>query len=132
MVSEDSATNPVIALEKLTSLNAKGIDIIIGPETSSNIRNVKGYADSNDMLMVSCCSSSPALAIPNDSVYRLVPDDSNQGTALAKLLSHQGIDVMVPVWRADTWGDGLRDATVESFTSRGGMVSDGFCEVIGT
>ncbi len=125
MVSEDSATNPVIALEKLTSLNAKGIDVIIGPETSSNIRNIKGYADSNDMLMISCCSSSPALAIPNDSVYRLVPDDSNQGTALAKLLSHQGIEVMVPVWRADTWGDGLRDATAESFTSRGGTVSDG-------
>ena len=37
MVSEDSATSPVIALEKLTSLNAKGISIIVGLETSSNI-----------------------------------------------------------------------------------------------
>ncbi len=89
MISEDSATNPVIALEKLTSLNAKGIKIIVGPETSSNIRNIKGYADSNNMMLISCCSSAPALAIPNDSVFRLVPDDSNQGSAIAKLMQHE-------------------------------------------
>jgi len=125
MTSEDSATSPVIALEKLTALNAKGIGIIVGPETSSNIRNIKGYADSNNMLLVSCCSSAPALAIPNDSVYRLVPDDSNQGTAISKLIQHEGIQVIVPVWRADTWGDGLSDATTGSFVERGGIIDDG-------
>jgi len=125
MVSEDSATSPVIALEKLTVLNAKGIKIIVGPEASSNIRNIKGYSDSNNMLLVSCCSSAPALAIPNDSVFRLVPDDTNQGTALAKLLQHEGIEVLVPVWRADTWGDGLSEATTSSFTDLGGITGDG-------
>jgi len=125
MTSEDSATSPVIALEKLTSLNAKGIGIIVGPETSSNIRNIKGYSDSNNMLLVSCCSSAPALAIPNDSVYRLVPDDSNQGTAISKLIQHEGIQVIVPVWRGDTWGDGISDATTGSFVERGGIIDDG-------
>jgi branched-chain amino acid transport system substrate-binding protein len=125
MTSEDSATSPVIALEKLTSLNAKGIGIVVGPETSSNIRNIKGYSDSNNMLLVSCCSSAPALAIPNDSVYRLVPDDSNQGAALSKLIQHEGIEVLVPVWRGDTWGDGLSDATTSSFVQRGGTIDEG-------
>ena len=125
MTSEDSATNPVIALEKLTSLNAKGIKMIVGPETSSNIRNMKGYSDSNNMLLVSCCSSAPSLAIPNDSVYRLVPDDSNQGTALSKLIQHEGIEVLVPVWRGDTWGDGLSAATTSSFVQRGGIIDEG-------
>ena len=125
MTSEDSATSPVIALEKLSALNAKGIGIIIGPETSSNIRNVKGYSDSNNMLLISCCSSAPALAIPNDSVFRLVPDDSNQGTAISKLLQHEGIEALVPVWRGDTWGDGLSDASTSSFVERGGTVDEG-------
>ncbi len=125
MTSEDSATSPVIALEKLTALNAKGIKMIVGPETSSNIRNIKGYSDSNNMLLVSCCSSAPALAIPNDSVYRLVPDDSNQGTALSKLIQHEGIQVLVPVWRGDTWGDGLSDATTSSFVQRSGIIDEG-------
>jgi branched-chain amino acid transport system substrate-binding protein len=125
MISEDSVTNPVIALEKLTSLNAKGIKIVVGPETSSNIRNIKGYADSNNIMLVSCCSSAPALAIPNDGVFRLVPDDSNQGSAIAKLLQHEGIDVIVPVWRGDTWGDGLSESTIDSFVERGGTADEG-------
>ncbi len=125
MTSEDSATSPVIALEKLSALNAKGIGIVIGPETSSNIRNVKGYSDSNNMLLISCCSSAPALAIPNDSVFRLVPDDSNQGTAISKLLQHEGIEALVPVWRGDTWGDGLSDATTSTFVERGGTIDEG-------
>jgi len=125
MTSEDSATSPVIALEKLTALNAKGIGIVVGPETSSNIRNIKGYSDSNNMLLISCCSSAPALAIPNDSVFRLVPDDSNQGTALAKLIQHEGIEAIVPVWRGDTWGDGLSEATTSSFVERGGIIDEG-------
>ena len=124
MVSEDSATNPVIALEKLTALNAKGIGIVVGPETSSNIRNMKGYSDSNNMMLISCCSSAPALAIPNDSVFRLVPDDSNQGPAIAKLMQHEGIEVLVPVWRGDTWGDGLGEAATNSFVERGGIVGE--------
>jgi len=125
MTSEDSATSPVIALEKLTALNAKGIGIVVGPETSSNIRNIKGYSDSNNMLLISCCSSAPALAIPNDSVFRLVPDDSNQGTAISKLIQHEGIEVIVPVWRGDTWGDGLSEATTSTFVERGGTIDDG-------
>ncbi len=125
MTSEDSATSPVIALEKLTSLNAKGIELIVGLETSSNIRNIKGYAESNNMLLISCCSSAPALAIPNDNVFRLVPDDTNQGTALAKLIQNEGIQAIVPVWRGDTWGDGISAATIGSFVERGGIADDG-------
>ena len=125
LVVEDSATSPVIALEKITTLNSKGISIVIGPETSANIRNIKGYSDSNNMLIVSCCSTAPSLAIPNDSVYRLLPDDSKQGTALGRLLEYEGIQVMIPVYRADTWGDGLSETTINSFEGRGGQVGEG-------
>lgn len=125
MISEDSATNPVVALEKLTSLKAKGIDIVVGPETSSNIRNIKGYADSNNMLLFSCCSTAPALSIADDSVYRLVPNDTFQGTAIAKKIQHDGAQVLVPMWRGDAWGDGLTEATVKSIEERGLAAAEG-------
>ncbi len=125
MLAEDSNTNPVVALEKLESLNAKNIDIVLGPETSSNIRNIEGYADSNGMLLVSCCSTAPSLAIPDDNIFRLVPDDSNQGVAISKLIRNAGIDVLFPVWRGDTWGDGLKEASTTSFMERGGQVDEG-------
>ena len=125
MVSEDSATSPVVALEKLGSLKAKGIDIVVGPETSSNIRNLKGYADSNNMLLFSCCSTAPGLAIADDSIYRMVPNDTFQGTALAKTVQNDGIEALVMLWRGDAWGDGLREATAKSFEERGYEVAEG-------
>ena len=125
MISEDSATNPVVALEKLTSLKAKGIDVVVGPETSASIRNVKGYSDSNNMLLFSCCSSAPGLAIAGDSVYRLVPNDTLQGTAIAKKIQHDGAQVLVPMWRGDAWGDGLAEATIKSIKERGLAVAEG-------
>lgn len=122
LIGEDSATNPVVALDKLTALNARGVDMIIGPETSSNIRNIRAYSDSNDMMMVSCCSTAPALAIAGDSVFRFTTNDENQGVVLAKLAKKAGIEVIVPIYRGDAWGDGLVAAVGTSFD---GTVDEG-------
>ena len=125
LIVEDSQTLPTVALDKLQVLHAKNIKIVLGPETSSNLQNMKGYADANGILLFSCCSTSPLLAIPGDTIFRMAPDDSNQGAAIGRVFSDAGIDVMVPVWRADSWGVGLEEAARESFVSRGGVVDEG-------
>ena len=125
MAVEDTATSPVIALEKVQALHARGISNIVGPITSGNVQNIKGYTDSNNLLIISCCSTAPNLAIPDDSVYRLAPDDENQGNALGKILENDGLAAIVPVWRGDTYGDGLREAAASNFESRGGEVHPG-------
>ena len=124
LVIEDTQTDPIIALEKIQSLNAKGINLILGTQTSAELRNVKSYADSNSLILVSPSSTSPKLAI-DDSIFRLVPDDTKQSKALARLLDHHQIKVVIPVYRADVWGDGLYEATKDSFESIGGMVDSG-------
>ena len=124
-VVEDTQTNPVIALEKTTTLNARDINVVIGPATSANIRNMIGYLNNNNMLAISCCSTAPGLAIEGDNVFRMVPDDNNQGPKISSLFLDNGIDVMIPVWRAEAWGDGLRDATVNAFSEAGGIVDEG-------
>ena len=125
IVSDDSATNPNIALEKATTFHSRNIDIIIGPRISSSVTQVKPYADINNMMLISCCSTAPSLAIPGDSVFRLVPDDSKQGNAVGKLLENEGIEFVVPIWRGDTYGDGLHDATKANFESRGHAFAEG-------
>ena len=125
IIIEDTGTNPVIALEKLTSLNAKNIHVVIGPQSSAELRLIKGYADSNGMVLISPSSTSPSLAISDDSIFRLIPDDTKQGPALAKLLLHQNIKIIIPVWRGDTWGDGLEKSTSSSFAKQGGLVYEG-------
>lgn len=125
MVIEDTATTPKVAEEKIQALHAKEITKFVGMVTSASVTQVKSYADQFDLLIMSCCSTAPSLAIAGDSVYRLVPDDLNQGAATGKLLEHSGISAVVPVWRGDSYGDGLRAATVTNFEERGGFAYPG-------
>lgn len=124
-IVEDSQTNPVIALEKVEAIHSRDAKVIVGPGTSANLRNIMGYTDANGMVLISYSSTAPALAIPDDHIFRTVPDDNSQAPAITALLKSRGIDVLVPVWRGDTWGDGLKESTERSFTESGGIVTDG-------
>jgi branched-chain amino acid transport system substrate-binding protein len=125
VVGGDTVSNPFSALAEATRMHQSGIDVIIGPELSINVERVGRYASENGMVLLSCCSTAPSLAVPGDGIFRLIPDDSQQGIALAKLLQSRGIQAIVPIWRGDVYGDGLRDATASSFASRGGVVGEG-------
>ena len=124
LTREDSASNPVISLEKIHALHTGGSDIVFGPAGSERVASVKNYVDSNNMLVLSCCSTSPAISIPGDRIFRIVADDFNQGLALGKLLEHRGIDAIVTIHIGDTYGDGLIGAATAHFMSRGGIVSE--------
>lgn len=123
IINEDSGTHPDIALEKLTSLNAQDIHLIVGPASSSELRNIMDYANTNKMLIFSPSSTAPSLAIPNDGVYRLTPDDSKQGPAIATLLESKEIHTIIQLVRADTWGDGLSASIAKSFEEKGGIIA---------
>lgn len=125
LLVEDTGTDPDIALEKLMSLAAKGVKIVIGPQSSGEVRNLKSYADANKILLISQSSTAPALAIPDDYVYRFCPDDTIQGPAIAKVMWNDGIKYIVPIWRGDEWGDGLVEAAAKAFKELGGVVDEG-------
>ena len=112
-------------MEKIHALHARGADIVMGPVISASVSSIVSYANDNNMIVIAPVSSSPALAIPGDSVFRLAPDDRNQGRAVGAMLQDAGVDALVPVWRGDTYGDGLRDAAAADFESRGGTTYDG-------
>jgi len=122
---EDTATQPEQALAKLQALAARGIKVVIGPLSSREVRNIKGYADENNILIVSQSSTAVDLAVPGDNVFRLIPDDRKQGPALARLMWNAGIKHYIPIWRGDTYGDGLKSATEAAFKRLGGSVDAG-------
>ena len=124
LVMEDSQTDPVIALEKLQSLNSKGIKLVLGPDSSAEVKSIKSYVDSNDMLVLSPSSTAPNLAI-DDNIFRLIPDDTKQSVVIAKMLDHYGIKVVIPIYRGDVWGDGLYESTKLSFEAKDGIVDSG-------
>ena len=124
-VSEDTATSPVVALEKVQALHARGIDIIVGPAASSSLTNILDYLNDNNMIAISPSSTAASLAIADDAAYRLVANDNNQAKALGNLLNHEGMEAVAFIWLADAYGDGLQASTAADFESRGGTVYDG-------
>lgn len=125
LVVEDSETKPDIALEKLKSLHARGITIVTGWGTSGDTKGSMPYADANKILLISYGATSMALAIKDDYTYRLMPTDLAQGKCIARLAVEQGIEYLIPVWRADSWGDSVEEATNTAFTKLGGQVDEG-------
>jgi ABC-type branched-subunit amino acid transport system substrate-binding protein len=125
LVIEDTKTDPNVAREKIIDLASKGIRIVIGPSTSAAVAAVKEYADENGILIVSSSSTAPSLAIPNDNVFRFVPDDTYQAEALAKKMWDEGTRVVIPIWRTDVFGNNLQSLLKEKFEKLGGKVVDG-------
>jgi ABC-type branched-subunit amino acid transport system substrate-binding protein len=125
LIVEDTKTDPNIAIEKIKALKSQGVQIVIGPATSAAVSAVKEYADKNGILLISPSSTAPQLSIPNDNLYRLVPDDSHQAQAMAKKMWQDGVRVIVPMWRSDIFGEGLYLALKADFEKLGGRVIDG-------
>ena len=75
------------------------------------------------MIIVSPTSTSPSLAVV-DNIFRLIPDDTQQGKVLALFFEQEGIEAIIPIYRADEWGDGLYASTRSNFESLGGVMDD--------
>lgn len=104
----DSKGIPEDALLHAKALKEEGIPLLIAG-SSAEVEHIKPWSDANDVLVVSYSSSAPSLGVPNDSVFRVVPDDRHQAHALATLLESQGIQVVIPVYRNDVYGREMAD-----------------------
>ena len=108
VIKDDGATADGAA-EKIKELAGEGINLVIGPSGSGQIRAIEDYLGENDMLAISCCSTAPSLAIA-DNIFRVTPDDTNQAKALAALLEDDGIKAAAVIYRDDVYGRELRAA----------------------
>jgi branched-chain amino acid transport system substrate-binding protein len=125
LVIEDTKTDPQISLEKLKHLSDKDIRVVIGPATSAELNELRSYATSNGILLISPSSTAPSLSIPGDNVFRFVPDDTHQAQAISRLMWTDGIRVIVPIWRTYIYGNDLVAGVKNSFEKMGGMFVDG-------
>jgi ABC-type branched-subunit amino acid transport system substrate-binding protein len=125
LVIEDTGSDPLIVLEKVKRLSDRGIKIIIGPSTSANVNQIRNYANSHDILLVSPSSTAPSLSLAGDNVFRFVPDDTHQAQAVSSLMWKDGIRIIVPFWRTDIYGNDLVSQVKNSFENLGGRFVDG-------
>ena len=126
LVAEDTQTDPDLALEKLESLAARGVKLIVGPLSSGEVRSIKSYLDANDILAISQSSTAADLAIENDNIFRFCPTDKvGQGPAIGRIMWDDGKKYIIPVTRNDAWGKGLEDYSELRFEALGGEFLEG-------
>jgi branched-chain amino acid transport system substrate-binding protein len=122
----DTQQDPSRALDAIQDLNARGVKIIMGPQTSSEVAMIKPFADAHNILVISQGSTASSLAIPGDNILRFCPPDTREAEALVALLQHDGIRAIVPLWRNDRGNNGLHDSVKIRFEALGGRVTPGF------
>jgi branched-chain amino acid transport system substrate-binding protein len=121
----DSKTDPVESIRAIEKLDDSGVKIIIGPATSAAVMSVKDYANQHGIILISPSSTSPALSIANDNLFRFVPDDKNQAEFISNKMWNDGIRIVIPIWRSDTFGNELVKEMKRNFEKKGGLVMEG-------
>jgi branched-chain amino acid transport system substrate-binding protein len=123
----DTQHDPSKALEAIQDLAKRGVQIIIGPQTSSELAMIKPFVDEQkNILVISQGSTAHSLAIQGDNIFRLCPDDTREAEAIVALMLHDGISNIVPLWRNDAGNNGLHDSVQTQFQMHGGTVASGF------
>lgn len=122
VVVVDTHTNSDSTHNALKELQAQGIRIIVGPDESQSLADVREYANKNGIVLISGASTVPSLAIGNDTVFRLAPDDATLAHLLAAMMQNDGIKVLIPLARRDLWADGMLNSTKSEFERGDGIM----------
>jgi branched-chain amino acid transport system substrate-binding protein len=121
----DTALDPAKALAAIQDLDKRGVKIVIGPQSSSEVAMIKPYADAHNILVISQGSTASSLAIAGDNIFRFCPNDKREADAIVALMQHDGIHSIVPLWRNDAGNNGLHDSVKAAFENIGGTVTSG-------
>jgi len=132
LIIKDTGMTPGRALAGMKALHADGVMAVVGPYSSAELKAVAPYASENGMVLISYGSTVPSLNVARDNVFRLVPDDSHQGLALATVMKERGVKLLIPFVRDDVYGNGLFNATKTTFEQHGGVVTGGMRFAINT
>jgi branched-chain amino acid transport system substrate-binding protein len=117
--AHDTATEGPVGLTKMQSWFGEGVTFFAGPQASGVAQELLAFANANQILYISPSSTSPALAIADDFLFRFCTTDEVQGPAIAALAQAAGIEHLIFGWRGDTWGDGLQGAAEASLLELG-------------
>ena len=120
----DTKSDKDVCLQELMSFKQQGINLVIGPFTSSELSNIREFAKENSMVVISPSSVARNIALSDDYIFRMASDDSYQTEAMLKLLDRDNIKNIILIWRDDVWGNDLSSLVKSGFSNIGGVVFD--------
>lgn len=111
--------DPEVYMEMVKKFHKRGVNLIIGGHYTYLAATSLEYINTHDMIMISPTSTGADIAI-SDNLFRLAPDDTGQGKAIAKLLETKSVTRLVVIQQEDSWADGI--ASVIGSVYSGDMV----------
>jgi branched-chain amino acid transport system substrate-binding protein len=132
LAARETGRDPARAAAAVQELYAQGVRMIVGPETSEEVRAVERLPIANDIVVISYASTAPSLARRTGNIFRIAPDDTYQAEAIAALMWDDGIRVVLPVWRDDVYGNDLVAEVRRRFAALGGQMLQGTSYAPGT
>ncbi len=124
LASGDEAGDTGIAAEEASRLLAGGVDAIIGAAATGMTLAIIDQITGAGVVQCSPSNTGPGLTDYADGgfYFRTAPSDALQGPVLAEQVVADGNATLAVAARADDYGQGLLDATVEAFEAQGGEI----------
>ena len=120
--TKSSTRDCVSAFEKLASKDHVGV--ILGPMASSEVLSVAPLAEKRRILLFTPSASSPAISKAGDYIFRNVPSDVFEGSAMAKAVSGPlKLKSVGILYINSDYGVGVVNAFRTAYEGLGGKVS---------
>ncbi len=123
VIQADSKCDPQEVSGAMEHLINQGVVAIIGEGCSSATTAAVPIANNAQIPLVSPSASSPALSIPNDYFFRVIPSDNFQGEFLAKALYDRGARRVAVFYTNEPYGSGISSVFRERFEALGGEIA---------
>lgn len=104
------------------SVLAREPSVVVGPPSSSVVKNTFKQVTSSQVPMISSGATSTAFSGLNDYSFRTIPPDTVQGVVLGQIIVQDGVKNLAIAVFNDEYGTSLRDVVVKTVGDAGANV----------
>ena len=124
VVYEDGKCNGKDASSAANKLiNVDKVPVILGGACSGETSSFTGVAEQSKTVVLSYCSSAPAITQAGDYIFRDYPSDLYQGAFGANhIFTTLGKKKAAVLYVKSDWGSGIKDVFVDNFKKLGGTI----------
>lgn len=104
-------------------INVDKVPIILGGACSGETSSFTGAAEQSKTVVLSYCSSAPAISQAGDYIFRDYPSDLYQGSFGAEYIYNKlGKKKVAILYAKSDWGNGIKDVFAKKFKELGGTI----------
>lgn len=113
-----------LALGNTITYDTIGVNMVVGHWWDISVASTLKYINDNDMLMLSPSSSSSMLAVEDDNLFRLTPNNTMKMDVVVKCMKELGKEQVIILAENSEWGRELVDEYRPKIGSLGLSVND--------